>query len=365
VLTLDVGGLERNILNQVRVAGEFGQRMSVVCLERPGTLAPRVEEAGGRVVCLDKPPGFRPGLVGPLARLLRGLGPDVVHTHQLATLFYGGVAARLAGAPLVVHTEHGREAYARGPRARLLGRAGGLCVARFYCLTADMASEVVARRVVPRRKVRVIQNGIDTDHFRGSTGDREALRRSLGIPPGATVIGTVGRVTEIKQQDLLIRALAAVRRALPEAHLLVVGDGPLMGKLRALAAELGLSGCVHLAGYQPETSPYLQAMDVFALTSRSEGMPQAVLEASVTGLPVVATRVGGLPEVIDDGTTGLLIEPGDEAGLASALLGIAADPDRARRLGAAGRARVGSLFDIRRMVGDYHRDYLELLNDLA
>jgi sugar transferase (PEP-CTERM/EpsH1 system associated) len=360
LLSLDVGGLERNVVNQLRLAPKLGQEATVVCLERPGVLAPQAEALGAQIICLDKPPGIRLGLSRRIARALRELGPHVVHTHDVTTLFYTGPAARRAGVPLLVHTEHGRGDYAQF-RKRLLGRMAGSYARLFYCLTEDMAAWVTSHRVVPRRKIRLIFNGIDTARFREPT-DPIALRRGLGIPPEAPVVGTVGRLSEIKRQDVLIRAFARIRGRAPGAHLILVGDGPLRQSLADLAAELGVEGCVHFAGFQPHSAPYLKAMDVFALTSRSEGMPQAVLEAQIVGVPVVASRVGGLPELIDHGRTGLLIEPGDEMDLAESLLALLSDPERSREMSDAGRREVESRYDIGRMADEYHHHYLEFLS---
>jgi sugar transferase (PEP-CTERM/EpsH1 system associated) len=361
VLTLDVGGLERNVVNQVREGQKLGQHVSIVCLERPGTLAEQVEGLGGRVLSLGKKPGLRPAIVLRMRKALRELRPDVVHTHQLATLLYGGAAARSLGVPVVVHTEHGREQYATRLKTRLLGRTAGRFCDRFYCLTGDMARAVRTARIVPDSNLRVIHNGIDIAKFQGAANDTPAVRRSLSIPPDATVIGTVGRLSEVKRQDVLIRAFARVRQTVHAAHLVLVGDGPLLHELQSLAASLGVADAVHFAGYQPHSGPFLRAMDVFALTSRSEGMPQAVLEACVTGLPVVASRVGGLPEVIEDDVTGLMFTPGDDAALSALLCGLLAAPARRQAMGAAARARVEARFSVARMAGDYHRDFVQLL----
>lgn len=361
VLSLDVGGLERNVVNQVREGRRLGQRVSVVCMERTGTLAEQVELLGGKVLTLQKRPGLRPGMVMRMRRVMRDLRPDVVHSHQIATLLYGGAAARLTGVPVVVHTEHGRERYATRLRTRVLGRAaGGLCDV-FYCLTRDMAGELREHRIVAAHKIRVIRNGIDVAKFTDWSADPALVRRGFGIPPQAPLIGTVGRLTEVKRQYVLIRAFAKVRQRFPAAHLLLVGDGPLLEQLRTLADSLGVGESVHFAGYQPHSGPYLQAMDVFALTSRSEGMPQAVLEASVTELPVVASRVGGLPEVIEDGSSGILFEPENDAELAKIIGELIADPARRKALGTAARARVESSFSVARMAAEYHRDFIELL----
>jgi sugar transferase (PEP-CTERM/EpsH1 system associated) len=360
VLSLDVGGLERNVVNQVREGQKLGQTVSVVCLERAGTLAGQVLALGAKVISLEKRAGLRPGIILGMRRALWALRPDVVHTHQLATLLYGGIAARTLGVPVVFHTEHGRERYATRRKTRLLGRLAGHFADRFYCLTRDMASAVRAAGVAEGR-VCLIQNGIDISRFTEAVCDRAALRQSLSIPPDAPVIGTVGRLSEIKRQDVLICAFARARDTFPDAHLVIVGDGPLLGDLRSMADGIGIGEAVHFVGYQPHSAPYLRAMDVFTLTSRSEGMPQAVLEACVMGLPVVASRVGGLPEVISDGVTGILFEPDDDQGIANALCDLLGDPRKRRDLGVAAKARVQANFSVARMAGEYHRDALNLI----
>jgi glycosyltransferase involved in cell wall biosynthesis len=363
VLSMDVGGLERNVLNQVREGQALGQRVSVVCLERPGTLSYRVEELGGSVHFIDKRPGLRPGVIGRLKELFLELRPDVVHTHQIGTLIYAGPASRRAGSCLVVHTQHGLENFAGRIRTRWLGRLASRFTRVFYCLTKDMAAHVIAHRIAPPGKLRVIPNGIDTALYREPrAAEAEAVRRTLGIPADATLIGTVGRLVEIKRQDTLIRAFARLKARVVNSHLLLVGGGPLEDELRALAGRLGVGDSVHFSGYQADTVPFLQAMNIFALTSRSEGMPQAILEAAVAGLPIISSRVGGIPEVIEHGGTGLLFEPGEDSALAEGLLRLIADGHLARRLGDAARDRVVTRFDVGRMAREYHEAFLELLD---
>jgi glycosyltransferase involved in cell wall biosynthesis len=213
--------------------------------------------------------------------------------------------------------------------------------------------------VVPGRKLSVVANGIDTSRFVGA-GSRTALRERWGIPASAPVIGTVGRLAEIKRQDLLIAAFARLRKQRPDAHLFLVGDGPLRDVLEQQAAHLGVADSVHFAGYQPHPERFLQGMDMFALTSRSEGMPLAVLEAWAAGVPVVASCVGGLPEMVSD-QRGILFPPGDEVALVAALEALLADPVRARRLAEAGRTHVRAQFDVRVMAETYQRNYVQLL----
>lgn len=359
VLSLDMGGLERIVVDLAREGKQHGHTVSIVCLERPGTLARQAQALGVPVCCAYKRPGVRLRVRGEVADQLAQLRPDVVHTHQVTALFYAGPAARRVGVPLVVHTEHGKH-YAARWRTRLLGRLAGRHARRFFCVSQDIADEVNGFRVVDAAKVCVVPNGIDIERFarRGAGG---SLRQSLGIPASAPVVGTVGRATEIKRQDALLRAFARLRERFPDAHLLLVGDGPLLPQLKQLADELGVGKAAHFPGNQLQPEKYLHLMDVFALTSRSEGMPVSVLEAWASGVPVVAAAVGGLPEMIRHGETGLLYPPGDENGLVASLTDILGRPDAARRLAAAGRRHVEDTFSRQRMFGVYERHYRELL----
>ncbi len=360
VLSMDCGGLERVVLDLVRESTAQHEEVSILCLERAGTLAAQAAAAGVAVTCLDKQPGLRPGLVRQIEAVLRKQRPDVVHTHQIGALLYAGPASRRAGIPLVVHTEHGKH-YGGRWKLRLLARIAGRHASRVFCVSEDIAAEVKSMRIVPGPKIRVVPNGIDVIPF-GNRDDAGAeVRDALGIPRDAPTIGTVGRLTEIKRQADLIRAFGAVRARCPRAHLLIVGDGPLRAELHGLAVDLGLENCVHFAGYQNQTAAYLKAMDIFTLTSRSEGMPLVVLEAWAAGVPVVATRVGGIPELVRDGSNGLMIDSGDEVALSEALERLIAMPSLARRLADAGQRLVEESYTLRRMAGDYRRNYLEIL----
>jgi sugar transferase (PEP-CTERM/EpsH1 system associated) len=359
VLSLDCGGLEHVVLHLLQEGRQAGQRVSVICLERPGDLALEAEGITGSVHCVEKGPGLRLGTIRRLRSLFREIRPDIVHTHQIGALFYAGLAARGAGVPLVVHTEHGKH-YASRRRTRWLGWFAGLYAAQFFCVSEDIAAEVRACRVVPDRKLSVVPNGINTDRFRDRSG-AQSLRRSLGIPLEAPVLGSLGRLTEVKRQDLLLDAFSQVRRRVPDAHLLLVGDGPLMGDLRRHSCRLGLEEVIHFAGYQPEPARYLAAMDVFALSSRSEGMPLVVLEAWASSVPVVATAVGGLPDLIDPGRTGELVPPGDPTALAEAVARLLEDPQLRSELGEGGYRKVTAHYEVRHMARTYEGHYLRLL----
>jgi len=354
VLSMEIGGLERVVLDLAREGQRLGQRVTVACVEKRGRLAPDVEGLGIAVVCADKPAGLRPATLLTMARLLRAARPDVIHSHQLGALLYGGLPARAMGIP-VVHTEHGKH-YAGRRRNRWLGRAAGWQAARFLCVSQDIADEVRVNRVAPASRIGVVANGVDLAKFAVAV-DTASLRATLGIPAGAPVIGTVGRLNEIKRQDLLLQGFARLRAQWPDSHLLLVGDGPVAGDLERLRDELGLTESVHFAGYQPHPEEYLRLMDVFALTSRSEGMPVSVLEAWAARVPVVASRVGGLGEMIESGRNGLLFPFGDEAALVAALthcLGERADTERMRT---AARGEVEARYSLEAMARTYQREY--------
>jgi glycosyltransferase involved in cell wall biosynthesis len=361
VLALDLGGLERIVVDLVRVGRAHGLDPSVICLERRGTLADQVEALGTPLLCADKPPGLRLGTVGRVRELLKELKPDVVHTHQIGALFYVGPAARREKVPIVIHTEHINNV-AKSPtlnkkiRTRLLWALAGSFADRFCCVSDDVAQAARAYGTVARRKVCVVLNGIDTAAF-DSAGDSEALARRLGIPAGVPLIGTVGRLNEVKRQDLLIRSFARIRDIDPMPHLLLVGDGPEADSLRALAGALGVADRVHFAGYQARPEHFLHLMDIFALSSRLEGMPLAILEAWAAGRPVIASRVGGVPAIVTDGETGILFESGDEVALTEAISRLLADPAGARRLADAGKRLVRSRYDLHVMASSYAEHY--------
>lgn len=363
VLSLEVGGLEHVVLDLVRQGLAAGQDVSVLCVERTGALAPQVEALGAPVVCIDKVPGLSPRSVRDLRRAFAGIRPDVIHTHQLAALAYVRASFLARHRPVVVHTEHGKH-YSGRWRNRLLGRFGSGGVDRFFCVSADVAAEVRQCHVARSAIVQVVPNGIDTARFSDDHGSRD-IRAELNIPAGARVVGTVGRLAEIKRQDLLIQGFAEISKACPDTHLLLIGDGPMRADLQELARKLNLADRVHFAGYRADPAPFVRSMSVFALTSRSEGMPLSVLEAWAAGVPVVASRVGGLPELIRQDSTGLLFESGSAPEFAASVLRVLGDGKLRGDLIAAARRRVQTEFDVRVMAARYAEFYHSLASTKA
>jgi glycosyltransferase involved in cell wall biosynthesis len=272
---------------------------------------------------------------------------------------YAGPAARRIGLRAIVHTEHGKH-YSGHFRRRLLARFAARFARRFFCVSADIAADIRRYRIAPDDKVEVIPNGIDFARFQLDQPVRE-LKKSLGISDTAPVIGTVGRLNNVKNHALLLQGFARVKKDIPDVHLLLVGDGPLLQNLTALSVSLGVQADVHFPGYQLDPERFLAAMDIFALTSCSEGMPLAILEAWAAGLPVVASAVGGVPELVQPERNGILFPADDEAAFHRAMLDLLRDPVRRRKLGAAGRELVETKFSLQQMAANYQASYARLL----
>jgi glycosyltransferase involved in cell wall biosynthesis len=214
---------------------------------------------------------------------------------------------------------------------------------------------------VPASRIMVVPNGIDTKVY-GDRLRRNELRQRLGLCHGgaaadAVVIGSVGRLSEVKRQDLLLRAVASLTESFPQLRLLLVGDGPERQRLEELAAKLGIAERTVFAGYQANPEEYLAAMDLFALTSRHEALPLALLEAWASGLPVVASAVGGIPKVVEQGRTGLLFPSGDCQALVASLRNVLSDKGLASKLARAGVAEVQAKYSLQQMAENYGKQY--------
>ncbi len=294
------------------------------------------------MTALEAPQGLRPGLVVRLAGLLRRLRADVVHTHDDRPNIHGAPAGRLAGVRRVIHTRH-HQGLRLTPRQQWLVRAVQVCDDRFVCISRDSARHAIRQGVSPRRVV-VLPNGIDLEHF-ACTGPE---------PAGPAVL--VARLAAEKDVGTLIEAAALVARTCPDFALQIAGDGPCRAELEARAVRLGAP--VRFLGVVRDVPALLARARLFVLSSLTEGISLTLLEAMARGLPVVATDVGGNPEVVEAGVTGLLVPPRDPPVLAGAVARLWTDPQSCARLGGAGRRRVERRFDVRRMVAGYEALYL-------
>jgi len=308
-------------------------------------------------------------------RLLRRLEPDIVHTHTAKAGALGRLAAWLYNATrrprrraVIVHTFHGHVLRGYfGPVASRAVRAAERALAhvsdRIVAISSTQRRDLVeVFRIAPARKVVVVPLGLDLDALQRAPDRGGSLRAEAGFPAESIVCGYVGRLVPIKHVDLLIRAFAEARRRQPRARLLVVGDGQCRVDLERLVAEVNLTGAVWFAGWRTDLIEVYGAMDVVALSSRNEGTPVALIEAGAAGKAIVATRVGGVPDVVETERTGLLVPDDDLGALALALERLMADPDLRVRLGAAARATSISRFGYPRLVDDLDALYRAALD---
>lgn len=340
-------------------------RLEVVVPE-PGPLVARLGALGvathevalaGRLVS--------PAALGALVRVLRARAPAIVQSHGARSNVYTRLAARLARVPVVLSTVHNSLFdYEVSPLRRRLYVAAerwtsGLAD-RVVAVSDAVARDLVQRYGLPPARVVTVKNGIDADAF-AAARPPAAVRAELGLGPGDRPIGVAARMTEQKGHAHLLDALPAVLARVPAVVCVLIGDGPLRGELEARARALGVAGRCRFVGARADVADLVAALEIVALPSRSEGLPFALLEAMALGKPVVATTVGGCPEVVEDGRTGWLVPPGDAGALARAILGLLEDPEAARAMGARGAARVRAEFSLARMVGALETLYATLL----
>jgi glycosyltransferase involved in cell wall biosynthesis len=318
--------------------------------------ADELRAAGVRVIGIGRESTAAVWSWAPLVRLLRRERVDVLHSHKFGSNVWGVVLGGLAGVPAVVAHEH-TWSYEGQPLRRFLDRE--LIARRSDAFVAvsheDRRRMIEVERIDPQDVV-FVPNGIDAL----PDGDGARVRAELDIEPGAPVIGAVAVLRPQKALHLLVRAAAELVREHPRLRVLIAGNGPERETLEALVRELGLEGSVTLLGLRRDVPDLLAALDVAVVSSDFEGTPLAVLEYMDAALPVVATRVGGLPDLIEHGRHGLLVEPGDAGVLAGAIGTLLRDPERARELGAHGRERRRAEFSIDRTVRTLEDMYVEL-----
>jgi len=363
---LDFGGLENGLVNLVNRLPADRYRHAIVCLAgfnpvfRAGITRPDVE-----VTSLDKRPGKDFAAYGRLWRVLRRLQPSIVHTRNLGTVDMQWVAA-VAGVPHRVHGEHGWEASdPNGLNAKSLRirRACRPVIHRYVPMSQDSALWLERDVGVERRRIRQLYSGVDIAKFCPPDPVPSPALAGEGQgegSPGLT-FGTIGRLDPVKNHSALLQAFSSLHTRLPSLRLVIVGDGPLRASLEAQAASLGVASHVTFTGARSDTPELLRGFDLFVLPSVNEGISNTILEAMATGLPVVAGRVGGNPELVVSGVTGCVYDPADPAALEAALWPYLTDSSLRDAHGKAARARVVQNFSLDAMVQRYLDLYDELL----
>jgi glycosyltransferase involved in cell wall biosynthesis len=358
LLTLCPGGAEHLVIElSLRLAERYG--MPVFCLEEPGELAPRLELHGIPVTAIRRQPGFRPSLAWRIAKLTRDAGIDVLHCHQYSSFIYGALATLARRDLRVVYTEHGRLSDAPPSRKRILVNPYFSQLPHAICAVSDDLRRHMMSEGFSGLSVDVIRNGIHTGPA-PLPAERRAARKALGLPADALVIGTAARLDPVKDLGTLVDAFDLLARSRRGARLVIMGDGPEREALAARVSTLGLGSAVLLAGYRADVRALLPALDIYVNSSISEGVSLTILEAMAAQLPVIATGVGGTPEVVRHDSTGLLVPARDPASMARALLLLGETPRVRTTFGRAGRRLVEASFTLERMVEDYAQIYERL-----
>lgn len=353
-----VGGSERHLLALLPALRERGVDARFLGLDVDASDAPRLYDEldrlgipSARVRCtLD----VNPRLARDVTRVVRRERPDLLHSHLVHGDVYGTLASLATGTP-IVSSRHNDDRYLLGPY-RYVDRLFALRARRIVAIS-DAVRRFLERAGLPASKLVTVRYGLD----RLPDAPSELTPADAGVPPDVPLVLAAGRLTAQKDHPTLLRAFARVRAEHPETRLAILGIGPLEGETRALVHDLSLDGAVVLPG-RLEIRDWLERADVFAHTSRWEGFGMVLLEAMLASLPVVATRVSAVPEVVVDGETGMLVEPGDVAGVAAALSALVGDPERARAFGAAGLARAREEFSVAAMAERTIRVYTAALS---
>lgn len=359
---LDRGGTELIVLKLINGLSEISFEHRIASLRGSDPALQNVTLPGGQLLLAGEADGFQFPLFR-LVRMMRTYRPHIVHSRNWGTI-EAIPAARLAGVPVAIHSEHGYELdmLAGLPvRRRIFRRAAYGMADAVFAVSRELRDYHAKQAWISSERIRVICNGVDTKRFCPNPESRATLRRRFGLPQDRFIVGTVGRMVPIKDHGMLLRAVDSLVQRCVDAHALLVGSGPELERTQQLAdTSPGLAGRVTFLGASEEIPELLNTMDVFALPSISEGMSNTLLEAMATGLPVIATAVGGNTEVIDHEKSGWLIRPRDHESLASLLTRLASREDLRQKYGAAARKRIVECFSLDRMLNNYAQLYLGL-----
>ncbi|MFZ5530241.1 MAG: TIGR03088 family PEP-CTERM/XrtA system glycosyltransferase [Pseudomonadota bacterium] len=357
---LDVGGLENGLVNIINRTPPERYRHAIICMTdyNPAFRA-RIRREGVECHALHKREGKDLGVYFRLRRLLIELRPDIVHTRNLSAL-EAQLPAWLAGVRCRVHGEHGRDVHdidGRNRKYNLLRRALRPLVDKYIPLSRDLEQWLKTQIGVPEEKIVHICNGVDSMLFHPAAQGREPLPAQEFADKDSIVIGTLGRMQTVKDQLTLVRAFLLLLDSYPDARqrlrLALIGDGPLREQAQQLLRQANALELCWLPGSRDDAPGLLRGLDIFVLPSLAEGISNTILEAMASGLPVVATQVGGNPELVLDGGTGVLVPPDDPRAMADALWQYLDDQQRLCRHGAEGRRRIEQEFSLERMVEKY------------
>jgi sugar transferase (PEP-CTERM/EpsH1 system associated) len=361
--SLDVGGIETLILELSKRLNPSRFKPEICVLSTKGNLGNEFENAGITVHPLNKKEGLGWSIPFKLSRIIKERGIDILHSQNQSSWLYAAIAAKLARIPLV-HTVHSNVSFNNPHPHRwlLLQRHLAKHTRLIICVANSNAKFMQEKQHIPAEKIRVVYNGIEPEIYSSAASDPESKKMELGITKGDVIIGNVARFSPPKDHENLIRAFKQVLQSVPAAKLLLIGDGPLEYKIKSLVSKLGLGNQVKFLGRRRDIPGLLKTFDVFVLPSSSEGLPMAILEAMASGLPIIATNVGGNPEVVINEETGIIVPAKNPGALAEATCRLLSNRNEARNMGVRGQNRVKGYFTFEAMAREYAAIYESLLN---
>jgi sugar transferase (PEP-CTERM/EpsH1 system associated) len=367
VYRLDIGGMENGLVNLINRIPPERYQHCVISLTEITDFSQRIQSKDVTYFSLHKREGKDLGLYFRLWRVLRTLRPDLVHTRNLATV-EAVVPAALAGVRYRVHGEHGRDVQdvdGTSRKYQVLRRLVAPLVHKYIPLSRELESYLVDRVGISPLKMRRITNGVDTEMFRPSENGRAFVPADGFAEADSIVVGCVGRMQEVKNPLLLVEAFIRAGELVPSERkrlrLVMIGDGPLRPRIEDALKRGGIDSLAWLPGSRNDVAGLLRRVDVFVLPSRVEGISNTLLEAMASGVPVVATRVGGNSELVENGVTGILVPPGDPESMAGAIVRYVRDPELRESHGRSGRLKAEREFSVDSMVDAYLSVYDELL----
>ena len=358
IYRLDFGGLETLLAECINRMPAEKYRHAIVCLTDYSDFSKKITRSDVEIFALHKPPGLGLATHFSLWTLFRRIRPTILHTYNISALEYVAIAA-LAGVPIRVHAEHGRDASdpeGTNRKYNFLRRLLRPFVDRFIPVSADLRRWFRDTIGVSDTKNLLINNGVDIQQFALAKG-RQPKMHVRHFAENCFVIGTVGRIQDVKNHtgliDAFIRLLAIFPEQKERLKLAIIGDGPLLPALKAKVNDAGIADSVWLPGARNDIANIMQTFSVFAMTSIAEGTPVVLLEAMASGLPVIATRVGGMPEVIIENVTGKLVPVNDPEEFAAAIAEYVRTPELVAQHGVAGRQRIENTYSIDAMLDAY------------
>ncbi len=362
----DTGGLENGVVNLINHMPADAYRHAVIALTDITDFKNRIQRPDVQFFALNKQPGHVLWIYPQLYRLFRQLKPAIVHTRNLAAL-EATVPAWAAQVPARIHGEHGRDVGdfdGTNKKCQWIRRIYSPFVKHYIALSQDLAHYLTHSVGIGAKRVTQIYNGVDTSRFHPSS-QRQDIPGSPFNKAGLWLVGTAGRMQTVKNQTNLARAFVQAINAEPRLRerlrLVMVGDGPLRNESLAILESAGLAELAWLPGERKDIPDVMRGLDCFVLPSLGEGISNTILEAMASGLPVIATAVGGNPELVDDARTGHLVPAADPGAIARAIIALALTPEKARAMGNAGRKRIEAQFSITAMIDSYQQIYDRLL----